>query len=163
MVIRLATVGDIAAVAGLVGRYWEFESIGGFDRPRIEALLRDLLSAPERGACWVAESEGGVCGYLLAVFMFSLEHGGLMAEIDEVFVSPEMRSAGVGTMMLATAERDLAGRGLVRLQLQLGVGNRGARRFYERLGLRRRAGYELLDKPLQENAVPPSRGGSTQA
>jgi GNAT superfamily N-acetyltransferase len=163
MAIRLATVGDIAAVAGLVERYWEFESIGGFDRPRIEALLRDLLSAPERGACWVAESEGGVCGYLLAVFMFSLEHGGLMAEIDEVFVSPEMRSAGVGTTMLATAERDLAGRGLVRLQLQLGVGNRGARRFYERLGLRRRAGYELLDKPLQENAVPPSRGGSTQA
>ena len=151
MSIRLATVGDIAAVAGLVERYWEFESIGGFDRPRIEALLRSLLSAPERGACWVAEAEGGVRGYLLAVFMFSLEHGGLMAEIDEVFVSPEMRSAGIGAAMVATAERDLAGRGLVRLQLQLGVDNHGARRFYERLRFSRRAGYELLDKPLQQH------------
>jgi GNAT superfamily N-acetyltransferase len=148
MTIRLATVGDIAAVAGLVERYWEFESIGGFDRLRIEALLRGLLSAPERGACWVAEIEGGVCGYLLAVFMFSLEHGGLMAEIDELFVSHDMRSAGVGAAMVAAAERDLAGRGLVRLQLQLGVGNERARLFYERLGLSRRAGYELLDKPL---------------
>jgi GNAT superfamily N-acetyltransferase len=150
MEIRLAAVGDAAAIAALVERYWVFESIGGFDRQRIEALLRGLLSAPERGACWVAEAEGGVCGYLLAVFMFSLEHGGLMAEIDELFVSPEMRSAGVGTLLVAAAERDLAGRGLVRLQLQLGVDNHGARRFYERLGLSRRAGYELLDKPLQE-------------
>src|SRR3979409_1784817 len=149
MGIRLATVGDIVGVAALVRRYWEFESIGGFDRPRIEALLGDLLSAAERGACWVAEADGRLCGYLLAVFMFSLEHGGLMAEIDEVFVSPEMRSAGVGSQLLAWAEREFAERGLVRVQLQLGAGNARARIFYERHGFRRRSGYELLDKPLQ--------------
>jgi ribosomal protein S18 acetylase RimI-like enzyme len=149
MEIRLAAVGDAAAIAALAERYWVFESIGGFDRQRIEALLRDLLSAPERGACWVAEGEGRLCGYLLAVFMFSLEHGGLMAEIDELFVSPEMRSAGVGTLLVAAAERDLAGRGLVRLQLQLAADNERARLFYERLGFLPRA-YELLDKPLQE-------------
>ncbi|HEY4445260.1 MAG TPA: GNAT family N-acetyltransferase [Steroidobacteraceae bacterium] len=153
MRIRLATVGDVAQLAALVEHYWEFESIGGFDRPRIETLLGELLAEAQRGACWVAEADGRLCGYLLAVFMFSLEHGGLMAEIDEIFVSPQMRSAGVGASMVATAERGLAARGLVRLQLQLGVDNHGARRFYERHGFRRR-GYELLDKPLQEN---PSR------
>jgi len=162
MEIRLAAVGDAAAIAALVERYWVFESIGGFDRPRIEARLSDLLSRPERGACWVAEGEGRLCGYLLAVFMFSLEHGGLMAEIDELFVSPEMRSAGVGTLLVAAAERDLAGRGLVRLQLQLAVDNEGARRFYERHGFVPRA-YELLDKPLRENAVRSSQGGGTGA
>jgi GNAT superfamily N-acetyltransferase len=149
MEIRLAAVGDAAAIAALVERYWVFESIGGFDQPRIEARLSDLLSQPERGACWVAEGEGRLCGYLLAVFMFSLEHGGLMAEIDELFVSPEMRSAGVGTLLVAAAERDLAGRGLVRLQLQLAADNERARLFYERLGFLPRA-YELLDKPLRE-------------
>jgi GNAT superfamily N-acetyltransferase len=97
----------------------------------------------------VAETDGGLCGYLLAVFMFSLEHGGLMAEIDEVFVVPQMRSAKVGSLLLARAERDLAERGLVRLQLQLGVGNQRAGMFYERHGFQRRAGYVLLDKPLQ--------------
>ena len=70
MAVRLATVEDSAGIAGLVERYWEFESIGGFDRARIETPLGTLISTPERG--------------------------------------------------------------LVRLQLQLGVDNHGARRFYDR-------------------------------
>jgi GNAT superfamily N-acetyltransferase len=149
MLIRLAVTTDIAGVTLLAEQYWEFEAIHGFDRPRIERLLRRLLSEPERGACWVAEDDGRLCGYLLAVYIFSLEHGGLMAEIDEVFVSAQKRSMGVGALLVAQAERDLIMRGLVRLQLQLGVGNDRARVFYERHGFRRRAGYELLDKALQ--------------
>jgi GNAT superfamily N-acetyltransferase len=152
--IRLAKPGDVAKIAALVERYWEFESIGGFDQSRTEALLGSLLGAPQLGACWVAESDEGLSGYLLAVFMLSLEHGGLMAEIDEVFVLPHMRSAGLGALLVATAERDLAARGMRRLQLQLGVGNEHARRFYERHGFRRRAGYELLDKALPQPPVP---------
>src|SRR5258706_8711814 len=105
MGIRLATVGDIAGIAALVEGYWEFESIGGFDRPRVETLLRDLLSEPERGACWVAEADGRLYGYLLAVFMFSLEHGGLMAGSDGLFVSPEAPSAGGGRPLLAPPPR----------------------------------------------------------
>ena len=149
MLTRAAVAADIAGVASLAEQYWEFESIEGFNRQRIETLLRRLLSEPERGACWVAEADGRLCGYLVAVIMFSLEHGGLMAEIDEVFVSAEKRSMGAGALLLAQAERDLGARGLIRLQLQLGVGNDRARAFYERHGFRRRAGYELLDKPLQ--------------
>jgi GNAT superfamily N-acetyltransferase len=149
MLIRLAVSADIAGVASLAEQYWEFEAIQGFERSRIETLLRRLLSEPERGACWVAEADGRLCGYLLAVFMFSLEHGGLMAEIDEVFVCAQERSMGVGALLVGQAERDLVMRGLVRLQLQLGVDNDRARAFYERHGFRCRAGYELLDKALQ--------------
>ena len=148
MLIRFASVDDVAAIAALVERYWEFESIEGFDRLRVATLLAQILSEPQRGACWVAEAHGRLSGYLLAVFMFSLEHGGLMAEIDEVFVSDEFRSAGLGSLLVTRAERDLAERGMVRLQLQLAVHNGSARRFYERHGFRRRAGYELFDKAL---------------
>ena len=150
MLTRLAAVQDIAGLASMVERYWEFESIGGFDRRRIETLLGSLLAEPERGACWVAEADGRLCGYLLAVFMFSLEHGGMMAEIDEVFVSRDMRSKGAGSRLLARAERDLAARGLLRLQLQLAVGNERARLFYGRHGFNRRQGFELLGKAISK-------------
>jgi GNAT superfamily N-acetyltransferase len=147
--IRAATASDVGALASLVEDYWIFECIDGFDRPRIESLLRSLIAEPALGACWVAEADGGLCGYLLTVFVLSLEHAGMMAEIDEFFVSGDARSAGVGSGLVSCAERDLAERGMVRLQLQLGVDNPRARPFYERHGFRRRAGYELFDKPLR--------------
>jgi GNAT superfamily N-acetyltransferase len=146
--IRLAAHSDIAELASLMQLYWDFEAIQGFDRPGIETALATLLSQPEHGASWVAQIDGRLCGYLTAVYMLSFEHGGLMAEIDELFVRPEWRSLGVGSLLVTAAQRDMAERGLVRLQLQLGVDNSGGRVFYERHGFRRRAGFELFDKPL---------------
>jgi ribosomal protein S18 acetylase RimI-like enzyme len=162
MLIRLATTEDASAIAALVRRYWVFESIGGFDLRRVRTLLRAVLSQPDLGACWVAEADGRLCGYLLAVFMFSLEHGGLMAEIDELFVSSAKRRAGVGSRLVTAAARDLGRRGLVRLQLELGVDNKRALQFYRRHGFRRRAGFQLLDKALRKppsRRSPPGRGG----
>jgi GNAT superfamily N-acetyltransferase len=155
--VRRATLRDVAGIAALVQQYWDFESIEGFATPRIAALLSGLLSQPDRGACWVAEMDGRLCGYLLAVFMFSLEHGGLMAEIDEVFVTEDVRSAGLGSLLVAEVDRQLAQQGLTRLQLQLGVGNGRARLFYERHGFRRRSDYELFDKPLNRPVDRPDQ------
>src|SRR5271170_6202021 len=95
-VIRRARISDVDDVASLVRLYWEFEDIRGFDRSRITALLTGFLSQDLRGACWLAEGNGRPDGYLLAVYMFSLEHGGMMAEIDELFVVPDKRSLGIG-------------------------------------------------------------------
>lgn len=148
MLTRSATAADSAGIALLVEQYWCFEDIGRFDRGRVTVLLEDFLDHPQFGSCWVVEEQQRLCGYLLAVFMFSLEHGGRMAEIDELFVTPELRSAGIGSLLLAAAERELAQLGLVRLQLQLGTCNRRGRLFYERQGYRSRSGYELMDKPL---------------
>ena len=135
MLIRPATIEDIAGIASLVERYWEFESMEGFDRPRIETLLGALLAEPDRGACWVAETEGRLCGYLLAVFMFSLEHGGSMAEIDELFVSPGDALVGRGRAAVGAAPKaSWRQRGLVRLQLQLGVANERARILFRAQG-----------------------------
>jgi GNAT superfamily N-acetyltransferase len=153
MLTRLAALQDITELASMVEQYWEFESIAGFDRRRIETLLGNVLAEPDRGACWVAEADGRLYGYLLAVFMFSLEHGGTMAEIDELFVSRDVRSQGAGTRLLALAEHDLAARGLVRVQLQLAKGNERARLFYGRHGFRPREGYDLLDKAISTRSL----------
>jgi GNAT superfamily N-acetyltransferase len=149
MDIRPARPGDIPQLLTLIRRYWAFEGIEGFAALRIELLLKELLAGPvARGAIWVAESHGRLAGYLIVVLVMSVEHQGLMGEIDEFFVSPEARSHGTGTRLLAAAEADLVRRGCVRLQLQLALRNSQARAFYARHGYAARAGYELLDKPL---------------
>lgn len=147
--VRPAAGADIPQLLALVRRYWDYEHIPGFEALRVELLLQQLIAEPRLGAAWVAEAGGRLAGYLVAVTVLSLEHGGLMAEIDEFFVLPEMRSQGVGARLLAAAEAALAARGCVRLQLQLATGNAAAREFYQRRGYRAREGYRLLDRALQ--------------
>ena len=149
MDIRPAHPTDIPQLLSLIRRYWDFEGITGFDALRIELVLQQLLAgSAAAGAIWVAESHGTIEGYLIVVLFMSVEHRGLMGEIDEFFVLPEARSRGTGAHLLAAAEAALLRRGCVRLQLQLATGNASAREFYQHRGYRARAGYELLDKQL---------------
>jgi GNAT superfamily N-acetyltransferase len=146
--VRPAAAADVPQLLTLIQRYWDFEGIAGFDAQRLEPLLRQLLGTPILGAAWVAEAQAQLLGYVIVVQVLSVEHQGLMGEIDEFFVLPEARARGVGTALLAALETALAGSGCVRLQLQLGVANARARAFYQRQGYATRAGFQLLDKPL---------------
>lgn len=150
MQIRAALPADIPQLLALVRRYWDFEGIAGFEALRIELVLKELLApAALRGAVWVAAETGQLYGYLIVVLLMSVEHQGLMGEIDEFFVLPEARSRGIGRQLLDQAESVLAARGCVRLQLQLHKTNSAARAFYARRGYAARADYELLDRALR--------------
>jgi GNAT superfamily N-acetyltransferase len=147
--IRPAAQADIPRLLVLIQGYWEFEAIAGFDARRITALLGQLLATPALGAAWVAEAQGRLLGYAIVVQLLSLEHQGLMGEIDEFFVLPEARSLGVGAALLVALETALTASGCVRLELQLGIANSKARGFYQRHGFTQRDGYQLLNKALQ--------------
>jgi ribosomal protein S18 acetylase RimI-like enzyme len=147
-IIRCATPSDCAELVPLVEQYWRFEQIDGFHPERILQLLRACIAQPERSSCWVAGAPGAIHGYLLAVYMFSLEFGGSIAEIDELYVLDAHRSAGLGTALAQQAIAQMKQSGVMHVQLQVGVANRSARAFYERLGFGARAGYELIVRNL---------------
>jgi GNAT superfamily N-acetyltransferase len=151
--IRTASPNDMPALVNLVEQYWAFEDIAGFDARRVGSLLHAALFADGRARCWLAEQAGEIGGYLLAVLVFSLEHGGMMAEIDEFFVTPAFRRQGTGAALLLKAEGVLRDSGVRRLQLQLGTGNARAREFYTARGYARRSGFELWDKALPPPAA----------
>ena len=148
ILVRQAIPSDAGALARLVEQYWAFEAIENYDSGRVERLLHDALTTPGRAACWIAEDDGDPTGYIFVVLVLSLEHGGMMAEIDEFFVVPEARGNGTGSTLLRLAERELQRFGVVRLQLQLAAMNEPARAFYIAHGYAPRSGYELWDKPL---------------
>jgi GNAT superfamily N-acetyltransferase len=69
-------------------------------------------------------------------------HGELgVPEIQDVFVRPDRRRAGVATGLTSAAERVAAERGYERISLSYGIANDAARRLYEGLGYRH-AGLE---------------------
>src|SRR5687767_4507021 len=144
--IRPATTDDLPELLALVEQYWRFEGIEGFEVNRVATVLRRALVDEKLGRAWIARVDDTPAGYLLAVFVFSLEHGGLTAEIDEFFVIPEQRGHALGAKLLAEAEAACRTAGCTSIALQLGRENEPARRFYRRKGYSERHGYELLDK-----------------
>jgi GNAT superfamily N-acetyltransferase len=103
IIVRQAVPSDAGALARLVEQYWAFEAIENYDSGRVERLLHDALSTPGRAACWIAEDDGDLTGYIFVVLVLSLEHGGMMGEIDEFFVVPEARGNGTGSTLLRLA------------------------------------------------------------
>jgi GNAT superfamily N-acetyltransferase len=148
--IRRATCDDVPILSSLVAAYWAFEDISGFDSPRVSAHLARLLREPRLGCAWLAFVDSEPVGYLLAVYVFSLEYLGLTAEIDEFFVLPEKRGHGIGAEMVRIAEVEFIHMGCTKVSLQLARDNDSARAFYRRHGYAERSGYELLDKTLPD-------------
>ena len=149
--IRLAAERDIGALLPLVDEYWRFEAIAGFDATRVAALLAQVLSEPALGRVWIAVVGGRPAGYLLAVFVFSLEYQGLTAEIDELYVLPQYRNLGLGGKLLTVAEATFRVHGCTNIALQIGRDNDAARAFYRGHGYEGRAGFEMVGKHLQSN------------
>jgi GNAT superfamily N-acetyltransferase len=146
--IQLASTEDIPVLLPMVEQYWRFENIEGFEPTRMRNLLARVLDDGSLGRAWVARVYNEPAGYLLAVYVFSLEHQGLTAEIDEFFVTPQHRGLGLGGRMLAAAEAQFRVEGCTNVSLQLGRSNEAARRFYRQHGFDDRAGYELVSKTL---------------
>ncbi len=147
--IQRATPHDATAILPLVEAYWRFEGLRGFESARVRAQLERLLGERALGAGWIARDAGAAAGYLLGVYVFSLEDLGLTAEIDELFVPPAHRGRGIGGELLGTAEAEFVRAGCTNVSLQLGRGNEAGRAFYRRHGYAEREGFELLDKTLR--------------
>lgn len=145
-IVRPAAAGDIPDLLALVEQYWAFEDIAGFDPARVSTALRRMFENPRLGAGWIVHVNGKPVGYLLAVYVFSLEHLGLTAEIDEFFLLPSCRGKGAGSLLLQVAEAEFTRTKCTNVSLQLGRGNAEARAFYRERGYSERPGYELLDK-----------------
>lgn len=146
--VRPATADDVHALAALVEQYWRFEAIERFDTSHMAGLLGRLIRQPSLGHAWLASVDGAPAGYLVAVYVFSLEHQGLTAEIDEFFVLPQHRRLGLGGQLLRLAETTFREAGCTNVSLQIGRDNSAAREFYRRHGYADRAGFELVDKML---------------
>jgi [ribosomal protein S18]-alanine N-acetyltransferase len=93
--------------------------------------LREYLELP--GAdCVVAEAEDKIAGFLVAA------HEQRVGYIVTIDVLKAYRRAGVGTLLLAEAERRLAAAGVREVELETATDNASAIAFWEKHGYRTR-------------------------
>lgn len=73
-------------------------------------------------------------GFALITLRPTPYYDGPLAQLDELYVVPELRGSGIGTELLATTIAALGDRGVHEMHINVDEVDDGARRFYERHG-----------------------------
>lgn len=136
--VRAARTGDEAGLARIEAVAWTPAS--GF--PSVMERVDDLFftfftddSPPE--AHLVAELEGGLAGYIRLKPVTPLAENVHVLGVMGLAVAPWARQRGVGSALLAAAERYARARGVRKLSLRVLSTNVTAQRLYERAGFER--------------------------
>jgi len=144
--IRPCQPRDLAKIPLLARAYWKFERVPGFQPAKYQKLLSKILRNPSLGKVWVAAEGEQLIGYLVVVFIVSLEYGGISSEIDEFYVDRKKRGRGVGLALLSAAFRTQGSRGTTAISLRVGKSNVAGIRFYRGLGFRPRTEFLVMDR-----------------
>ena len=125
--IRKATVGDAGVVAKLL-RDFNTE----FDTPvsdNLEQRFARLLARDD-----VIVLLGGEVGFAYLTLRPSPYYDGPVAMLEELYVAPGRRNAGIGTALIRAALAEVLARGAGEMQINVDEVDADARRFYEHHG-----------------------------
>ena len=133
-VLRAAELGDVAAIVQLIHGLAEFEKLTHLVRVTPEKLRPHLFGERPVAEAWVADVGGEVVAFALFFTNFStfLAQPGLY--LEDLFVKPEHRGAGIGEALLKRLAQLAVERGCGRFEWSVLDWNENAIRFYERMG-----------------------------
>ncbi len=107
---------------------------GPFDEPRCRASMKRLLAEPAFGRAWLIEDAGETAGYVVLTLGYSIEFGGILAFVDELFIARPHRRRGIGTRALKLVTTEAKSLGIAVLALEVTRSNVSAKRVYAKAG-----------------------------
>lgn len=96
-----------------------------------------MLSPDGPGFVLLAKDGGHHLGLAAVAFSWTLEHGGRSAWLDELYVVPDHRDAGIGTALLDRALAEVRREGCLAVDLEVDAEHRRAESLYHRRGFQR--------------------------
>jgi GNAT superfamily N-acetyltransferase len=133
--VREALPEEVERVLGMYE--WLFAPPGSvpprWDPERAREAIAAAIADPE-AAVLVAEHRGELLGLCTAYLELNSVRFGARCWVEDLAVSPEHRSQGIGGKLLDAAESWARQRGATHLELDTGLAREDAQRFYERRG-----------------------------
>jgi len=133
--IRFAVRSDRRALAALLVAQFREHRIAA-PRARVDRAVAGLLRHPDRGRFLVAALAGRPVGLAALSFVWSLEHRGRAAWLEELYVEPGHRGRGIGRALLRAACRAAGAKRAAAVDLEVDGAHRRAARLYAREGFR---------------------------
>jgi ribosomal protein S18 acetylase RimI-like enzyme len=136
MNIERATSKDIDQLLELMQKQFLEHEIG-FNTDQLEAAIRHVLTHEGLGFILTAEDNNQLLGFAAISFAWTLEHGGKSAWLDELYVLPEHRNAGIGTGPVERVMIEAEERGCLAIDLEVDNEHRRAENLYKRKGFQK--------------------------
>ncbi|MDH0141468.1 GNAT family N-acetyltransferase [Aquipseudomonas alcaligenes] len=155
MLIRQACAADVPQLLALMRELAAFEDYLAQFAVDEQALRQRAFGPAAQCQVYVAEAEGELLGYALALlipFTYDLRP---TARLKELHVRPAQRSSGLGRQSLVELANWAIEQGAGRLHWAVLSGNARAESFYQRLGgrpVQKWIAYEMDDAALQRLA-----------
>ena len=139
--MRSADASDIPLLVTLMTEFYS-ETATPLDSKQAAVAFAALLGDDRLGHVWLIQSGDRDVGYVVITFSYSMEFGGPNAFLDDLFIQPPFRGAGLGTAALHEVRAFCLQRRVRALQLETGKDNAAAQALY------RRAGFKVTDRQL---------------
>jgi GNAT superfamily N-acetyltransferase len=128
----LANADTLDTVIALLGAQFKEHRIA-LSLDDLSKAVRGLISDEGRGTLLVAHDPEPI-GVAVLAYTWTLEHGGLVAWLDELFVLPEHRGRGIGRALLRRALEVAKEKGCRAVDLEVDSEHAEAERLYRREG-----------------------------
>jgi GNAT superfamily N-acetyltransferase len=139
--MRPAKTDDLPKLLDLMADFYA-ESGNVLDRSHASEAFTALLADDGLGRVWLIEQGSSVVGHVVVTFVFAMEYGGVTAVVDDFYVRPAFRGAGLGTAALAEVRRACAELGMRAMRVEVGRDDAVAQSVY------RHVGFEAVDHQL---------------
>ena len=135
-VLRVATVEDVPTLLGFIRALAAYERLEDEVLATDDDLRQSLFGTPARAEALLAEIDGKAVGFAVWFYNFSTFRGRPGLFLEDIFVEPAHRGAGIGRAIFCfLAERAIA-QGCARMDWDVLNWNGTAIRFYRSLGAR---------------------------
>ena len=132
--IRPATPADLPAIVGLIRELAVFESLGHLMVATPESMAPHLFGPRPAAEAVVAEADGQVVAFALFFTNFSTFLGQPGLYLEDLYVQPAHRNAGLGKALLQHLGALAVERGCGRFEWSVLDWNENAIRFYQSMG-----------------------------
>jgi GNAT superfamily N-acetyltransferase len=106
------------------------------DQHALDRAVRGLVEVEGRGRMLLAREGTTAIGVAVMAYTWTLEHGGRVAWLEELYVVPERRVAGIGTKLLHRAMEVARADGCLAMDLEVDADHVRAEGLYVREGFR---------------------------
>jgi ribosomal protein S18 acetylase RimI-like enzyme len=112
---------------------------------QIDSTFQRLATHPDFGKILVFDINNQIIGYSLLINFWSNEYGGIILVIDELYITPQYRSRGIGTHFISFLKENKFN-DCIALELEVLPYNARALKLYKQIGFKKsNRDYLLLE------------------